>query len=138
MKKTMMQAFEWYINREDKHYVRLTQQLHELSDLGINQVWLPPAYKGHHGDFDSGYGVYDLYDLGEFDQKGSISTKYGSYEEYMLLIEGLKDFGIDIIVDVVLNHRIGADMTEVVWAREVDFNNRFLEKKGCVSRHGLF
>ena len=129
MKKTMMQAFEWYINREDKHYVRLTQQLHELSDLGINQVWLPPAYKGHRGDFDSGYGVYDLYDLGEFDQKGSISTKYGSYEEYMLLIEGLKDFGIDIIVDVVLNHRIGADMTEVVRAREVDFNNRFLEKR---------
>ena len=30
-----------------------------------------------------GYGVYDLYDLGEFDQKGTIPTKYGTKQEYL-------------------------------------------------------
>ena len=106
----------------------MTQQLHELSDLRINQVWLPPAYKGHHGDFDSGYGVYDLYDLGEFDQKGLFLLNMEAMKNIYLLIEGLKDFGIDIIVDVVLNHRIGADMTEVVRAREVDLIIDFRKK----------
>ena len=49
---------------------------------GITDVWLPPAYKAASGKQDAGYGVYDLYDLGEFDQKGSIETKYGTKDEY--------------------------------------------------------
>ena len=44
--------------------------------LGVTALWLPPAYKGAGGDKDVGYGVYDLYDLGEFNQKGSVPTKY--------------------------------------------------------------
>lgn len=27
---------------------------------------------------DVGYGAYDLYDLGEFNQKGTVRTKYGT------------------------------------------------------------
>lgn len=37
-----------------------------------------PAYKGQAGKDDVGYGVYDLYDLGEFGAKGSVPTKYGT------------------------------------------------------------
>jgi hypothetical protein len=43
---------------------------------------MPPAYKGSAGINDVGYGVYDIWDLGEFDQRGGIPTKYGTREEY--------------------------------------------------------
>jgi alpha-amylase len=49
-----------------------------FSKLGITSVWFPPAYKGTNGGYSTGYDAYDLYDLGEFDQKGTIPTKYGT------------------------------------------------------------
>jgi alpha-amylase len=50
----------------------------------VLRVWLPPAYKGVGGGNEVGYGVYDLFDLGEFDQKGSVLIKYGTRDEYDL------------------------------------------------------
>lgn len=41
-------------------------------------VCLPPAFKAARSKDAEGYDVYDLYDLGEFDQKGTVATKYGS------------------------------------------------------------
>lgn len=79
--------------------------------MGVTAVWTPPAYKGMHPD-DVGYAVYDLYDLGEFNQKGSIRTKYGTKEEYLAAIEALHAEGIAVYADVVLNHKTGADETE--------------------------
>jgi alpha-amylase len=76
---------------------------------GFTGVWLPPAYKGAGGGYDVGYGVYDTYDLGEFDQKGSVRTKYGTRKEYLAAIKALQKHGIQACADVVLNHRMGAD-----------------------------
>ena len=47
----------------------------------------PPTRKG--GIDDVGYGVYDTYDLGEFDQKGTVRTKYGTRSEYLSAIRML-------------------------------------------------
>lgn len=70
---------------------------------------MPPAYKGHQGKDDVGYGVYDMYDLGEFDQKGSVPTKYGTKDEYLAAIKALHANGIRVIGDLVMNHRMAAD-----------------------------
>lgn len=51
-------------------------------NLGMTAVWLPPAYKAADGSEGVGYAVYDLFDLGEFDQKGSVRTKYGTKLEF--------------------------------------------------------
>ena len=67
-----------------------------FSNLGVTVVWLPPAYKGAGGVHDVGYGVYDLYDLGEFDQKGTIPTKYGTKQEYLDAIDALQKENPDI------------------------------------------
>ena len=75
---TMMQYFEWYLSSNSTLWNELTKDAKHLENIGITHLWLPPAYKGAAGKDDQGYGVYDLYDLGEFDQKGSIKTKYGS------------------------------------------------------------
>ena len=44
----------------------LAEDAAKLKTAGVTAVWLPPAYKGAQGKEDVGYGVYDLYDLGEF------------------------------------------------------------------------
>ncbi len=49
----------------------LAKRRKHLADLGVTHVGLPPAYKSAHGAAEPGYAVYDLYDLGEFDQKGT-------------------------------------------------------------------
>ena len=76
--RTLIQLFEWYLPEDGGHWRRTAEAAEYLAGLGITDVWLPPAYKGFHGKDDVGYGVYDLYDLGEFDQKDTIPTKYGT------------------------------------------------------------
>ena len=113
--ETMMQYFEWYLPNDGLWWRRCAAKAANLRDLGITQVWLPPAYKGTRQD-DVGYGVYDLYDLGEFDQKGTVRTKYGTKEEYLGAISAFHKAGIQVFADIVLNHRMGGDATEDVIA----------------------
>ena len=60
----------------------------------------------------NGYGIYDLYDLGEFDQKGSVATKFGTKDDLLSLSRKAKELGIDLLSDAVLNHNAGADNKE--------------------------
>ena len=122
--KTMMQYFEWYLPDDATLWKKVTNNAQYLDSIGITSVWLPPAYKGQGGIHDTGYGVYDLYDLGEFDQKGSIPTKYGTKEEYLNAIKTLKGNNIQVFADIVLNHKMGADGTEEVLAIEDNPYNR--------------
>ena len=113
--ETMMQYFEWYLPNDGLWWKRCAAKADNLSALGITQVWLPPAYKGTSQE-DVGYGVYDMYDLGEFDQKGTIRTKYGTREEYLAAIRAFHDAGIRVFGDIVLNHRMGGDELEEITA----------------------
>ncbi|NLN46302.1 MAG: alpha-amylase, partial [Clostridiaceae bacterium] len=65
-----------------------------------------------------------LYDLGEFDQKGSVKTKYGSKEELLEAIRVLHEQGIRVYADVVLNHKANGDEKETFLAREMDPSDR--------------
>ncbi len=116
--KTMMQYFEWYLPDDGAHWRHCAQEAPKLAESGINMVWLPPAYKGANGIHDVGYAVYDTYDLGEFEQKGSIPTKYGTRAEYIDAIEVFHRNNIQVLADIVLNHRMGADGTETITAVE--------------------
>ena len=124
--QTAMQYFEWYLPSDGQHWNHLAEDAQHLSDLGISHVWMPPAFKGTNKD-DVGYGVYDLFDLGEFDQKGTIRTKYGFKDEYLNAINRLKDAGIVPMADVVLNHKAAADKLETFEVVEVDPEDRTKE-----------
>ncbi|NJM46807.1 MAG: alpha-amylase [Alkalinema sp. RU_4_3] len=124
MNGVMMQGFHWYIAAGGTHWKHLQQQAGALKQAGFTALWLPPAYKGAGGGYDVGYGVYDLFDLGEFDQKGSIPTKYGTKEEYLTLVKTLQSQGLQIYADVVFNHRDGGDRTERIKAIPFDRQNR--------------
>ena len=121
----MMQYFEWYMKSEPALWITLKKETEKLSKVGVTSMWLPPAYKGANGVEDTGYSVYDLYDLGEFDQKGTVRTKYGTKKEYLDAIQALQKVGINVYADIVLNHKMGADELEEIDAQEFNEINRY-------------
>ncbi len=120
----MMQYFHWYVPEDGSLWNQVAQKAEELVKAGITSLWLPPAYKGTGGGMDVGYGVYDLFDLGEFEQKGSVRTKYGTKEEYVRAIQVAQTAGMRLYADVVFNHKLGADETEEVEATPFDVDDR--------------
>ena len=123
MNAVMLQAFEWYLPDDGKHFEWMKGELDHWKKSGITGIWLPPFTKAT-GTGDVGYGIYDLFDLGEFDQKGAKRTKYGTKEELLELIEACHERGIRIYADLVMNHKAGADETEIIKAVPVDENDR--------------
>ncbi len=125
----MMQSFHWYSPADGSHWNEVAARAKELAAAGISAVWLPPAGKGVAGANDVGYGVYDMYDLGEFEQKGSLRTKYGTRAEYLDAVRALQSAGLQVYADTVLNHRMGGDETELVRATPFPQDDR-LHPKG--------
>lgn len=124
MNATMIQFFHWYSEGDCKLYDEAAKAADYLKELGISAVWFPPAYKANGGGYSVGYDPYDLYDLGEFDQKGTIPTKYGSKEQYINACKTLQENGISVIADIVLNHKAGGDEKEKFHAVKVNPENR--------------
>ncbi|WP_145557961.1 alpha-amylase [Yersinia aldovae] len=121
---TIIQFFHWYYPDGGKLWHEVSERAEHLSHIGINFVWLPPAYKGASGGYSVGYDTYDLFDLGEFDQKGTKATKYGDKEGLLNAIHHLKKRDIKVLFDVVFNHKMGADEKEQVSVRKVNPENR--------------
>ncbi len=124
MNATILQYFHWYTEGDGKFYEEVKNSAGYLKETGITAVWLPPAYKAGGGGYSNGYDPYDLYDLGEFDQKGTIPTKYGTKEQYQEAVRILQENGIQVYVDIVLNHKAGGDETETFQAIKVDSEDR--------------
>lgn len=122
--QTLIQYFHWYYNEDDKLWVKAQKEAGALAEAGITGLWFPPAYKGNSGEASVGYDPYDLYDLGEFDQKNTLATRFGSKEEYLEAIKALQEHGIAVIADVVFNHKAGGDELEKVPVRTVNPDNR--------------
>ena len=120
----MMQFFHWYTPADGSLWRRLAEQAAALAEAGFTAVWLPPAYKGAAGPHDTGYGVYDLFDLGEFDQKGATRTKYGTRDEYLQAIRTARAAGVQVYADVVFNHKLGGDAEEEFKATPYDPDDR--------------
>ncbi|MGL4609713.1 MAG: alpha-amylase [Trueperaceae bacterium] len=120
----MMQYFHWYLPNDGSLWNQVKEGVPDLAERGITSLWLPPTYKGAGGGYDTGYGVYDLFDLGEFDQKGSVRTKYGTKAEFVAAVAAAKEVGIRIYADAVFNHKMGADAEEEADAKPFNPDNR--------------
>ena len=107
---TIYQAFYWE-SYEDL-WTELPEMAEDFSSLGITAMWLPPAAKAS-GVKDEGYNIYDIWDLGEFDQQGAVETRYGTRDELEVALDALDEVGIDAYFDVVFNHRVGGEPEEV-------------------------
>lgn len=121
---TMLQYFHWYLPNDGNLWKQIKDEAPRLKELGFSTIWFPPAYKGAHGGYSEGYDTYDLYDLGEFDQKGSVRTKYGTRDQYFEAIDAVHAVGMRVIVDIVLNHKAGGDEIEKIKVVQVNPDNR--------------
>lgn len=113
----MMQGFYWdCIKEEDKlgeWWNYLAGEIPKLGKKGVgfDSIWLPPISKA--ADKGSmGYDPYDYFDLGDFDQKGSVKTSFGNRAELEKLIGIIHENGMGAIADMVINHNSGADAEE--------------------------
>ena len=123
-KGTIIQYFNWYLPADGNLWNQVKQEAPKLRSLGFSAVWLPPAYKSMDGKDGVGYAPYDLYDLGEFDQKGSVRTKYGTRQEYIDAINAIHASEMQVMVDIVLNHKAGGDEIEKITVVKVDPDDR--------------
>jgi alpha-amylase len=122
--RTLLQFFHWYYPADGSLWDAVARAAGDLAAMGVTDVWLPPAYKGASGQQSVGYDSYDLFDLGEFDQKGSVATRYGDRAALEEATRALRDAGIGVIQDVVFNHKIGADEIEPVRVRRTNPDDR--------------
>ncbi|MEO8043840.1 MAG: alpha-amylase family glycosyl hydrolase, partial [Spartobacteria bacterium] len=81
----------------------IAQKMPELAEAGYDSIWLPPPTKGS-GGLSVGYDLWDRFDLGSKDQRGSIRTRYGTEAELLRLIETAHRFGIRVYLDNIMNH----------------------------------
>src|SRR4051812_9055615 len=95
----ILQSFDWYMP-SGKLWSDLGAGAAALASAGFTAVWIPPAYKGSAGTDDVGYAVYDLFDLGEFDQKGTVATKYGTKPQLQAAVTALQGAGLAVYADV--------------------------------------
>lgn len=119
----IMQYFEWLLPNDGNLWKQLKSDAKHLHEIGITAVWIPPAYKADEQQ-DEGYATYDLFDLGEFEQKGTVRTKYGTKQELKEAIDELHKYQISVYLDTVMNHKSDGDYTEKFMAQEVDPQNR--------------
>ncbi len=106
---TMMQAFYWDVpvddvNKNGSWWTNLNAKAPELSSAGVTGIWTPPPSKGNFGIYDMGYGVFDHFDLGNYNQKGSIETRFGSRQELIDMVNAMHANGIKVYADILLNH----------------------------------
>jgi len=130
--RTLIQFFHWYTPGNGTLWPELAGKAGELANMGVTDVWLPPACKGANGGFSVGYDTYDLFDLGEFDQKGTVATKYGDRPALEAACHALRAAGLGVIHDVVFNHKMGADEKERVTVRRADPEDRTAIEDECL------
>jgi alpha-amylase len=125
----IFQYFHWYLPDDGSLWNTVSDRAAQLAQSGFSAIWLPPAYKGS-GSGDVGYGVYDLYDLGEFDQKNTIRTKYGTKDEYVNAIAALHRHDLQVYADIVINHKMNGDLAETPQATPYSIDDRLNPKGG--------
>ncbi|KAJ7364056.1 glycoside hydrolase family 13 protein [Mycena albidolilacea] len=124
----MLQFFTWdTLHSELSWWKHLEHEIPKLAEMGFTQVWLPPPNKGAEPK-GRGYDAYDLWDLGEFDQKGTVKTRWGTRDELLQACKVAAAHGIDIIIDAVLNHKLGGDRFESFPAVPVNAENRLKDE----------
>ncbi len=103
-----MQGFYWESPPGGMWYDSLSQIANRLASAGFGAIWIPPAAKGG-GALSMGYDVYDNYDFGEYNQKGTTETRFGSRSELENMVSVFHSFGIELFFDLVMNHAANGD-----------------------------
>jgi len=105
-----MQAFYWDVPAGGTWWDNLNSKLDSWKNAGITGLWLPVISKGESGPYSMGYDPYDYFDFGQYNQKGTTETRFGSFTELKSLLNNAKAKGFKLIADIILNHNSGGDL----------------------------
>lgn len=133
--RVMMQAFYWDVEPRFEWWTNLTEKVPGWADAGIDRLWIPVATKGQSGGYSMGYDVSDYYDFGNYEQHGTVETRFGSREELETFISTAHDNDVEVIADIVINHNSGGGL-EYNPYREKETYTLFDEEHGNAS--GMF
>src|SRR5829696_834457 len=61
---------------------QVTEKIPEIAEAGYTSLWLPPPTKGGSG-YSIGYDLWDPFDLGDKDQRGTVATRYGTRQQLL-------------------------------------------------------
>lgn len=86
------------------NYRTILQRLPEVVQAGYGAIYLPSPVKSGGGGFSTGYNPFDLFDLGDRFQKGTVRTQYGTTQELIELIRTAQRLGLEVYCDLVTNH----------------------------------
>lgn len=101
----VFQAFYWDVPSGGTWYDTIRNEAAGLRAAGFTHFWFPPPTKGASGGYSMGYDLYDNYDLGSYDQKGTVETRFGSLSELQAAAAACEN----VLLDLVANHMAGAD-----------------------------
>ena len=104
-RKPDMAGYVFYIDRFAKDLSQVFEKIDYLQELGITYVHLMPCLKPRPGDSDGGYSVMDY---------RKINPDYGSMDDFEALTKALRERGISVCIDLVLNHTA----KEHAWAKK--------------------
>lgn len=103
----MMQAFYWDPPAGGTWYGTIQSKTAAWANAGIESIWLPPVSKAQAGANSMGYDPTDYFDLGEYNQNGTIETRFGSKTELTNLINAAHSQNMKVYADIVINHNSG-------------------------------
>ncbi|MDT8857398.1 amylosucrase [Paracoccaceae bacterium Fryx2] len=90
-----MAGYVFYIDRFNGTLQGVLDRLDYLEDLGVTLVHLMPCLKPRPGDSDGGYSVMDY---------RTINPAFGTMADFETVAAALRERGISLCVDLVLNH----------------------------------
>ena len=98
----------------------IISKLDYIASLGVNTIWLSPVYKSP--DDDNGYDISDY---------KSIQPRFGTMEDFDTLVAQAKARGIDIVMDLVINHTSDEhEWFKKALAGDEKYKNYYIIKKG--------
>ena len=71
----------------------IIQRLDYIKSLGVDIIWLNPVYESPNDD--NGYDISDY---------RSIMAQFGTMEDFVALLVGMKERGLKLVMDLVVNH----------------------------------
>ncbi len=100
-----MAGYVFYLDRFNGDLAGVLDKLDWLERLGVSYVHFMPCLKPRPGDSDGGYSVIDY---------RAINPAYGTMAEFEAVARALRERGISLCVDFVLNHTA----KEHAWAKK--------------------
>ncbi|MGB5331735.1 MAG: glycoside hydrolase family 13 protein [Woeseiaceae bacterium] len=100
--KDSLAAYQDKLDRGDEYgrhggdLAGISQSLDYIRDMGFTAIWLNPILENAMPESSyHGYAMTDLY---------KVDPRYGSNEQYLALAQRMRSMGLDLVMDIVVNH----------------------------------